>query len=202
MPDSVQEYFKYNPAKAEELLDEAGLTRGSDGTRFEIELMIGNASQLAIEAAEISVGFWDDIGVNVTLDIVDEPLVQSRLFAKQYDFMESGLVGRPNALNDFRAGHQWNRSNLNDPEFLAMWEEVLISTDSEVQIQKIKDSSKKFLELVPVIQVPAGFGGDYWQPWVQNHNGEKALAFVDYSTHWAYTWFDRDLRAEETGFKD
>ena len=46
------------------------------------------------------------------------------------------------------------------------------------------------------MQVPAGFGGDYWQPWVQNHNGERVLAFVDYASKWAYVWLDQEMQPE------
>jgi peptide/nickel transport system substrate-binding protein len=201
-PQSVQDYFVYNPAKAEELLDGAGLTRGSDGVRLTIDMMIGNESQLELELAEISISFWEDIGVIVTLDLVDPPVRQSRLFEKQFEFFAGSVAGRPNALNDFRLGHQWNRANLTDSTFIEMWEDVLTATDSQEQADLIKAASSKWLELAPAVQVPAGFGGDYWQPWVHNHGGERALAFVDYSTHWAYVWLDRDLRAERTGFKD
>ncbi len=200
-PESVQEYFEYNPQRAGELLDEAGYPLDADGTRFEIELMIRNTIELELESAQIALGFWDDIGVKVSLDLVDSPVIQSRLFEKQYDFMFNALVARPNALNDFRAGHQWNRSNLNDPEWHAMWEDVLAATDSDEQIARIKAANTGFLELAPAIQIPAGFGGDYWQPWVQNHNGERVLAFVDYASKWAYVWLDRDMRADRTGFR-
>jgi peptide/nickel transport system substrate-binding protein len=189
-PESVKGYFQYDPAKAEALLDEAGLTRDSDGTRFEINLLIANTNQMQLEAAEISLGFWDDIGVKVNLEPVDGPVLQSRLFEKQFDFFANNVTGRPNALNDFRAGHQWNRSNLNDPAYLEKWEDVLVATDSGEQARLIKEATSAFLELAPSVQTPSGFGGDYWQPWLQNHNGERVLAFVDYSSRWGYVWFD------------
>ena len=195
MPASVQEYFEYNPEMAGELLDGAGYPLEGD-TRFEIDMMIRNTSELELEAAQIAVGFWDEIGVKVNLDLVDGPVLQSRLFEKQYDFMSNQLVGRPNGLNDFRAGHQWNRSNLNDTEWHALWENVLTSTQADVQIENIKIATSAFLELAPHVQVPAGFGGDYWQPWVQNHNGERVLAFVDYASKWAYVWLDQEMQPE------
>jgi ABC-type transport system substrate-binding protein len=200
-PDSVQEYFEYDPMKAGELLDEAGYPL-QDGKRFAIELMIRNTIELELESAQIALGFWDDIGVEVTLDLVDSPVIQSRLFEKQYDFMFNALVARPNALNDFRAGHQWNRANLNDPVWHAMWEDVLAATVSDEQIALIKAANVGFLELAPIIQVPAGFGGDYWQPWVQNHNGEHVLAFVDFASKWAYVWLDQDMREDRTGIRE
>ncbi len=200
-PQMVQDYFEYNPAKAEELLDEAGYTPDADGTRFEIDIVIRNSIELELESAQIAVDFWDDIGVKVTLDLVDTPVLQSRLFEKQYDFLFWHEPARPNALNNFRAGHQWNFSNLNDPAWHAMWEDVLAATESDEQIALIKEANTAFLELAPAIQIPAGFSGDYWQPWVQNHNGERILAFVDFSTKWSYVWLDRDMRENRTGFR-
>ena len=202
MPQLVQDYFKYDPAKAEELLDEAGLPRGADGVRFEVEMMIANNNQLEIDAAQISLGFWDDIGVKVTLDLVEGAVSRTRLFEKQFDLYAGGVGGRPNALNDFRLGHQYNRSNLADPEFLQKWDDVLAATDSGEQVRLIKESSRLWLELAPAVQVPAFFEADYWQPWVLNHNGERYLKFGDNSTHWAFAWIDRDARAARTGFKD
>jgi ABC-type transport system substrate-binding protein len=201
-PESVQEGFAYNPAGAEALLDEAGLTRDGDGVRFEIEMLIRNSNQMELEAAEISIGFWDDIGVEVTLEIVDGPIHQSRLFEKQFDFFANNVTGRPNALNDFRAGHQWNRSNLNDTDWHESWDDVLVATDSALQAQLIKESATGYLELFPSVHTPAGLGGDYWQPWLKNHNGERVLGFVDYSSKWMYVWVDRDMRERETGFAD
>jgi ABC-type transport system substrate-binding protein len=201
-PESVQDYFRYNPEKAEALLDEAGLPRDSDGIRFEVDLLISNTNQMQLEAAEISLSFWEDIGVKVIMEPVDGPVLQSRLFEKQFDFFANNVTGRPNALNDFRAGHQWNRSNLNDPEYLAKWEDVLVATDSGEQARLIKEASSAFLELAPSVQTPAGFGGDYWQPWLQNHNGERVLAFIDYASRWAYVWINQDERFDATGYRD
>lgn len=201
-PQSVQDYHKYNPEGAEALLDGAGYPRGSDGTRFEIDLLISNTNQMQMEAAEISVGFWDDIGVKVTIEPVDGPVLQSRLFEKQFDFFANNVTGRPNALNDFRAGHQWNRSNLNDTVWHEMWEDVLVATDSEEQARLIKRATTGFLELAPSVQTPAGLGGDYWQPWLKNHNGERVLAFIDYASRWHYVWIDRELRKLQTGFDE
>ena len=200
-PQSVQDYHMYNPEKAMQLLDEAGLTPNADGVRLSIPMLIRNTNQLEIEAAEISVGFWEDIGVKVDLELVDGPVHQSRLFEKQYELFANNVTGRPNALNDFRRGHQWNRSNLNDEEFLELWENVLVATDPDEQVAAIKIATTKYLELAPSAHTPAGFSGDYWHPWVQNHSGENVLAFVDYASKWAYVWMDRDARFERTGFR-
>ena len=202
MADSIQEYFKYDPKKAEMLLDDAGLARDSKGTRFEIDLMISSSGEALIEATEIAIAFWDDIGVRVKMDLTEPNQARSRLFANQYDFNATVAAPADNTLNNFRAGHQWNQANMNDPEFLALWEKTLATTDSAELVMNQKASAARFLELAPGIIMPAGFGADYWHPWLMNFAGQRATGHYEQGQRWAYVWLDRDLRYEATGFKD
>ncbi len=202
MPDDVQEYFMYDSAKADALLDEAGLTKDADGTRFEIEVMVSANSEALIEATEIAIGMWEAVGVKVTMDLEEATAWRSRLFANEYDFSATVAAPADNTLNNFRAGHQWNQSNMNDPEFLAMWEETLGTTDSAELVKNQKATARKFLELAPGIIMPAGHGADYWQPWLKGYAGQRATGHYEQGQRWAYIWLDKDLRYESTGFKD
>ena len=202
MPDVVRDYFKYDPAKAEELLDEAGLTRDSNGTRFEIDLMISSSAETLIEASEIAIAFWDDIGVKVTMDLTDPILWTSRLFANEYNFSATVAAPASNTMQNFKEGHQWNQSNMNDATFLAMWDEVESTTDSALLIERQKATAARFLEVAPGVIMPAGFGADYWHPWLLNFAGQRALGHYEVGSRWSYVWLDRDLRYDSTGFKD
>ena len=202
MPDVVQAYFKYDPAMAEQLLDEAGLMRDSNGTRFEIDLMISSSNETLIEATEIAIAFWDDIGVEVTMDLTEPTQWTSRLFANEYDFSATVAAPASNTMQNFKEGHQWNQSNMNDATFLAMYDEVESTTDSALLISRQKATAAHFLSLAPGIIMPAGFGADYWYPWVQNFAGQRALGHYEVGTRWSYIWLDRDLRYDSTGFKD
>lgn len=64
--------YPYDPAMAEQLLDEAGWPRGEDGVRFNITLM-GPRGRYLNDAAVVQViaQYLTDIGVNTTVDIRD-----------------------------------------------------------------------------------------------------------------------------------
>jgi peptide/nickel transport system substrate-binding protein len=64
--------YPYDPAMAEQLLDEAGWPRGENGVRFDITLMGPRGRYLNDEAVVQAIGqYLTDVGVNVTLDIRD-----------------------------------------------------------------------------------------------------------------------------------
>jgi len=66
------EPYPYDPAKAEELLDEAGYPRGDDGVRFEVVFQGGRNRYLNDEAVILTIcQSFDDIGVKTDCQIQD-----------------------------------------------------------------------------------------------------------------------------------
>jgi len=60
--------YAFDPAKAEQLLDEAGYPRGADGTRFEIGMMAGKGRYLNDVNVVLAIAqYLTDIGVKVNL---------------------------------------------------------------------------------------------------------------------------------------
>ncbi|HUG13515.1 MAG TPA: ABC transporter substrate-binding protein [Thermomicrobiales bacterium] len=96
-PDGIEMTYPYDPAMAEQLLDEAGWVLGSDGVRakdgqrlsFE---MITNAGNQVREAYLTAIQqYWADIGIEMTPLLEPFPQVVERLTAT-YDF-EVVLIG-------------------------------------------------------------------------------------------------------------
>jgi peptide/nickel transport system substrate-binding protein len=94
---------EYNPARAEQLLDQAGLPRGSDGTRFKTTLLYAPA----INAEDIAPVIKDNlkkIGVDVVLSMVDYP-TSIDITCTRHDFDVALAAGHhgpdPNAWTDF-----------------------------------------------------------------------------------------------------
>jgi peptide/nickel transport system substrate-binding protein len=75
--------YPYDPAKANALLDQAGLKRGPDGTRFKVRLVY-NVAQAGLNAmAELARNDWKALGVEVTAEPVEFQVTIDRAFTKR-----------------------------------------------------------------------------------------------------------------------
>ena len=88
----------FDPAQAEDLLDQAGFPRGSNGVRFEVTLSVRAGRTEFTEVADAMGGFWDKIGVKTTVAKVDYRAV-----------FRPTLVARTNT-SIYYSGCRWNNS--------------------------------------------------------------------------------------------
>ncbi|CAN7671146.1 ABC transporter substrate-binding protein [Caballeronia sp. LjRoot34] len=85
-PDiDYRKMYPFNVAKANALLDQAGLKRGPDGTRFKINILYQSDDQELPVAAVSLKNMWKDVGVDLTIIPVDFATSIPRMF-KQRDF--------------------------------------------------------------------------------------------------------------------
>ncbi len=82
-PAELKGYYTYDPAGAEALLDEAGYPRGADGVRLKFEHMHRDIGDLGF--VEIVASYWADIGVDVTISIVDWPTIVAAKTEQTYE---------------------------------------------------------------------------------------------------------------------
>ena len=64
--DRWKDKVKYNPALANQLLDQAGYPRDSDGVRFEMPLFAASYVLEGKELGDAVMGFWQEIGIKAT----------------------------------------------------------------------------------------------------------------------------------------
>lgn len=77
--------YPFDVAKANQLLDAAGLKRGPDGTRFTMRLLFETAKPEWLPAAQSLQRFWQAIGVKVALEGAERPVILKRVYS-DYDF--------------------------------------------------------------------------------------------------------------------
>lgn len=66
------EPYPYDPAYAEQLLDEAGYPRGEDGTRFSLTLMAGRGRYLNDEQVVLAIcQYLSDVGIDMDCQLMD-----------------------------------------------------------------------------------------------------------------------------------
>jgi peptide/nickel transport system substrate-binding protein len=99
---SIMQDNTYDVAKANELLDEMGLTKGSDGFRkgpdgktFEIPFEVQAAAPDIVPLTELIVEHWKQLGLNVTMKTID-----------------GGLWGTRNTANELKATCIWTHTPL------------------------------------------------------------------------------------------
>ncbi|MBK9363078.1 MAG: hypothetical protein IPM99_19225 [Rubrivivax sp.] len=82
---NYQKMYPYDPAKARQLLDAAGVRPGPDGTRFTMRLLFETAKPEWLPAAQALQRFWQAVGVKVVLEGAERPVILKRVYS-DYDF--------------------------------------------------------------------------------------------------------------------
>ena len=95
-------YLEYDPKKANELLDEIGLTeRGEDGYRLRpdgktlsllVDLNVGEAGE-TIDMWELVKSYWEKIGIKVNLKVEATPLWYERVKANEHQIAGYLIAG-------------------------------------------------------------------------------------------------------------
>ncbi|WP_161539912.1 ABC transporter substrate-binding protein [Glaciimonas sp. PCH181] len=99
IPSSVKKYYNgqtkqypYDPKKAEQLLDAAGLKRGADGIRLKVTLDYGASSLEEERACQFIKQYLGKVGIQIELRSSDAATYLRRIFTDvDYDLMVSSL---------------------------------------------------------------------------------------------------------------
>ena len=94
-------YAEYDPDRARELLDEMGVVdQDGDGWREKpngddlLLQLLGNSSRaVAMNTAEMAEGFWNDIGINVNFDSVEEGLFFGEIWEGRTQIATTFMTG-------------------------------------------------------------------------------------------------------------
>ena len=196
-PEEVKTGYRYDPAAAEALLDEAGYPRGADGTRF--KTVLNHLYRFPLGFSELAATYWADIGVDVEINVLDEASPARR------DRTWEGLIHHTMGNNTEPLGfvRQMVHSSSNEdlhgiryPELDALLD-AAAATDSEEERQRlVKEVDLYTMENHWWIWGPKA--GKYMahQPWVVGFNGETQFSSLDRLTILARLWIDSALKAE------
>jgi peptide/nickel transport system substrate-binding protein len=82
---NYEKMYPYDPKRAAQLLDEAGVKAGPDGTRFSMSLSFDSGRPEYTSLAQALQRYWQDVGIKVVLDGAERPVVLKRVYS-DYDF--------------------------------------------------------------------------------------------------------------------
>ena len=199
-PEEVKNGYRYDPAGAEALLNEAGYPRGADGTRFKITLNLH--SSIPLGYFELAATYWAEVGVDVEINTLDG----APWSAARRDHTWEGLMWQPLGWNAnpmvFIRGMVHSSSmdaalhGIKYTELDALVE-AAEATDSEEERQNLA----KEVDMYTMANHWWIWGpktGKYmaYQPWVVGFNGETLLGYMDRLTILPRLWIDSALKAE------
>ena len=196
--EAVKSGYRYDPAGAEALLDEAGYPRGADGTRF--KTVLNHLYRFPLGYSELAATYWSDIGVDVEINVLDEAGAGPARSNRTWEGLIYHTLGNNTEPLGFvrQMVHSSSYEDLHGvryPELDALLDAAQ-ATDSEEERQKlVKEVDMYTMENHWWIWGPKA--GKYMahQPWVIGFNGENGLGFMERGVL-SRLWIDSELKAE------
>ena len=202
-PEETQQYYRYDPAAAEALLDEIGLTRGADGIRFSTTLLMHTESGEgnALNHSYVVKEYWKAIGVEAETEVIDKDIWREKVYkTKAWEGITSWRAGYswsvPGQMEQLSVNYRdgFSPPNVNDPVYDAMYLAVRDATAMEEQKRLSREASLYIAEqhwniwgaMVPQFSIV--------QPWVVGFNGETSLGLMDFYPIVARLWIDSELK--------
>ncbi|HMA10026.1 MAG TPA: ABC transporter substrate-binding protein [Ramlibacter sp.] len=197
MPDSVKELYTYNPAKAKQLLAEAGYPNG-----FTFKVQNSTAS-VEGDLLQMVAGYLAKVGVKMEIQVLDYgayfSAMMTRTNAPGY-FMFLGNTNPTTALRkSFVKGQVWNPSQFTDPLVEKLIVETYAESDERVRQVKVRLMTRAILEKAPLIVLPTAYTYTGWWPWVKNYGGELRVGAERPAPIHARIWVDQELK-KKMGF--
>jgi peptide/nickel transport system substrate-binding protein len=152
-----------------------------------------------VDMASIYVAYWKDIGVNVTLQPLEEGSHTSVKYGKTYEhIIYSGRgVWTPYQFASFVPGHNYNQSAVDDPyvneRHPQLWAYENIGKQN-VKNEILKDMTEHVLAQAYRILVPLPYAYTIWWPWLKNYYGVQAIGIYNHEVYSHYVWIDQELK--------
>ena len=199
-PDELKKSYMYDPAGSEALLDAAGYPRGADGVRFNTKLT--SLDLFDVDYAELAATYWDAIGVDVEISVLDRPAYMSAMHGLTYGGLLHTIAGYDNdPMTSITWAHsgQIGKSNvtgLQDPVYDALVEAAQAATTVGEQQRLVREIDRYHVENHLRVWGPKVPQFNANQPWVVGFNGEIDLGWGDRSIVFSRLWIDQDLKQE------
>ena len=198
MPQAAQELFVYDPAKAKQLLAEAGYPNG-----FSFAVQVCSCSPDHMELLPLVAAYLAKVGVKVEIQPLEYGAFLSKMTTKTNSagyFMRNGHTNPTTSLRkSFVTKQTWNPSQYSDPEFDKRMDAVYLERDESKRQLLVKLMTRDIVEKAPYIWLPTPYGYSAWWPWVKNYGGELRAGAERPGPIHARMWIDQAMK-KKMGF--
>lgn len=144
--DSLTDYYPYDPAKAKELLKEAGFPDG-----FSMEITVPSNYQPHVDAAQVIVEQLKEIGVTAKINPIEweswlNDVYGNRQFQSTITGLTSDNMTARKLLERFRSDMPNNFTNYNNADYDELAKAAIVSTNDEEQTALYRQMEKNLTE--------------------------------------------------------
>jgi len=192
-PKSVQELFKYDPAKAKKLLAEAGHPRG-----FSVKVQVCSCSPDHMDLLPLVAGYLEQVGVKLEIQPMEYGAFLSAMTTRKHTaayMMNNGHTNPTTTIRkSFTTGQTWNPGGWSDPAFDKKMEQVYQEPDEDKRKAMLREMTTYMLDQAPYIWLPTPYVYSAWWPWVKNYAGELRTGAVRPGPVYARIWVDQEMK--------
>ena len=144
--EELSNYYEYDPAKAKELLKEAGYENG-----FDLEITVPSNMQQHVDTAQVIVEQLQAVGINATIKQVEwatwlEETYRGRQYEATIVSFDAHGVAASDMLARFQSDNGKNISNFSSEAYDKAYKEAVSTTDDAVQTAAFKECEKILAE--------------------------------------------------------
>jgi peptide/nickel transport system substrate-binding protein len=194
-PKHIREVYEYDPVEAKKRLAEAGYPDG-----FKTTCLVRNVP-LHIDLVSLVADYWEEVGVELELEVVDPAQIGARVNAREFTMAERQEDGPTPASSMylFMKDEGYDANVWEDEIFIDLINRFSRSNDPDEQEELHRAMSKRVLEEVISLFLPAPNMFRYAWPWVQNYYGEANTDYVSAVSLFPVIWIDQAMK-KQMGF--
>ena len=203
-PEETKDIFRYDPAGAMQLIEDAGYTKGADGFHFKTKYDVTPEWGMDLDLAQILKAYWAEIGADVEILILEGGAASERYGNRTYE----GMMYNENRANDrdpvrnlnfFVSDNVRGTSLVNDPVYDDLFAKVRASLDDEEIKQLARQLDMRSIEQAWTLFLPIPPNLSFYQPWLKGFEGigMESANYVLINggvSPAAYSWIDHELR--------
>lgn len=186
-PKEIRDTYTYNPEGAKKLLEDAGFPTG-----FKTNVVLPSNWDMSL--AQTIKAYFDEIGVDMEIRVMDAASATSFLRAMKHDALADGtsaLATPPNiAVQRGQSTYVGNYTQNNDPVYDDMVNTIQTTVDMAEYTRLCIEANDYAIAKHWQIAILPDVSFNVYQPWLKGYSGETYLGGFEYSRFWV----DQDLK--------